>query len=83
VPAGVDGQALKKSLTRDYGIVVAGGQDQAKGKIVRIAHLGYADTFDVITAISAFEMALARAGHSFALGAGVRRAMEVLNGGVR
>ena len=35
-----------------------GGQDQWKGKVVRIAHLGYVDTFDAIIAISALEMAL-------------------------
>ena len=33
----------KKTLSQSYGVVVAGGQDQAKGKIVRLAHLGYAD----------------------------------------
>ena len=29
-----------------------------KGKVVRIAHLGYVDTFDHIITISALEMAL-------------------------
>ena len=40
------------------GVTLAGGQDQWKGKIVRIAHLGYIDSFDIIIAISALEMAL-------------------------
>lgn len=80
VPAGVDGLALKKTLRNPYGIIVAGGQDQAKGKIIRIAHLGYADTFDVITAIAALEMALRDAGHPVTLGAGVRAAQEILGG---
>ncbi len=78
VPAGVDGLALKKALRECYGITVAGGQDQAKGKIVRIAHLGYADLFDVVTAVAALEMALAGAGHPVRLGTGVGAAMEIL-----
>ena len=78
MPAGVDGVALKKVLRERFGITVAGGQDQAKGKIIRIAHLGYADTFDVITAVSALEMALAGLGHPVEMGAGVRAAQKVL-----
>jgi aspartate aminotransferase-like enzyme len=80
MPAGVDGQALKKALRSRFGVIVAGGQDQAKGKIIRIAHLGYADTFDVVTAIAALEMALAGLGHPVTLGAGVAAAMKVLQG---
>ncbi|GAB4276321.1 MAG: alanine--glyoxylate aminotransferase family protein [Deferrisomatales bacterium] len=78
MPPGVDGQQLKKALRERFGITVAGGQDQAKGKIIRIAHLGYADTFDVVTAVSALELALQGAGHPVELGAGVRAALAVL-----
>jgi aspartate aminotransferase-like enzyme len=83
MPQGVDGQAVKTALRDRFGITVAGGQDQAKGKIVRIAHMGYADTFDVITAVSALEMALAGAGHAVQLGTGVKAALEVLQEGAR
>ena len=34
------------------GVTFAGGQEQLKGKIVRIAHLGYIGSFDVVTAIA-------------------------------
>lgn len=78
MPEGVDGQALKKVLRSQYGVIVAGGQDQAKGKILRLAHLGYAGPFDVVTAIAALEMALARSGVPVTLGAGVAAAMKVL-----
>jgi aspartate aminotransferase-like enzyme len=40
VPNRVDGGKLVKSLRDDFGITLAGGQDQWKGKVVRIAHLG-------------------------------------------
>lgn len=78
VPQGVDGGKLVKSLRDDFGITMAGGQDQWKGKIVRVAHLGYVDTFDVIIAISALEMALHKFGHKVEFGKGVAAAQEIL-----
>jgi len=77
-PAGVDGQAIYKDLRVKYGITGAGGQDKLKGKIFRIAHLGYADTFDVITAVAGIEMALKGLGHPVTLGKGVAAAQELL-----
>jgi len=40
--------------------------------------LGYVDTFDVIIAISALEMALKKMGHNITLGKGVSAAQEIL-----
>jgi aspartate aminotransferase-like enzyme len=77
-PAGVDGQAIYKDLRVKYGITGAGGQDKLKGKIFRIAHLGYADTFDVITAVAGIEMVLKGLGHPVKLGSGVAAAQEIL-----
>ncbi|MCC6347866.1 MAG: alanine--glyoxylate aminotransferase family protein [Nitrospirales bacterium] len=77
-PEGIDGQLIYKKLREKYGITGAGGQDRAKGKIFRLAHLGYADTFDVITGIAALEMVLKELGHAVALGRGVAAAQEVL-----
>ena len=77
-PAGVDGQAIYKNLREKYGITGAGGQDKLKGKIFRIAHLGYADTFDVITAVAGIELVLKGLGHPVKLGAGVGAAQEIL-----
>lgn len=77
-PKGIDGQEIYKNLRVKYGITAAGGQGQAKGKIFRIAHLGYADTFDVITAIAGVEMVLKGMGYPVKLGAGVAIAEELL-----
>jgi len=77
-PPGIDGQAIYKALREKYGITGAGGQDKLKGKIFRIAHLGYADTFDVITAVSGVEMVLKSMGYSIKLGTGVGVAEEIL-----
>jgi len=77
-PEGVDGQAIYKTLREKFGITAAGGQDKLKGKVFRIAHLGYADIFDVITAVSGIEMTLKVLGHPVKLGAGVAAAEEAL-----
>lgn len=77
-PAGMDGQEIYKNLRVKYGITAAGGQGHVKGKIFRIAHLGYAGTFDVITAIAGVEMVLKGMGHSLKLGTGVAVAQELL-----
>jgi aspartate aminotransferase-like enzyme len=77
-PEGIDGQAIYKTLWKKYGVTGAGGQDQLKGKIFRIATLGYADMYDVITAISALEFTLRDLGYKFQMGTGVAKALEVL-----
>ncbi len=77
-PAGMDGQEIYKNLRVKYGITAAGGQGHVKGKIFRIAHLGYAGTFDVITAIAGLEMVLKGMGHPLKLGTGVAVAQELL-----
>ncbi len=78
LPDGIDGGAFTKALRDEFGVTVAGGQDQLKGKIFRISHMGYIDTFDIIVAISAVEMGLKKFGYPVSLGAGVARAQEIL-----
>ncbi|MBX3041578.1 MAG: alanine--glyoxylate aminotransferase family protein, partial [Bdellovibrionaceae bacterium] len=41
MPEGIDGQEVRQRLETDHRITVIGGQDQAKGKIIRIGHMGY------------------------------------------
>lgn len=78
VPENIDGEKFVKYLRDDMGITMAGGQDHLKGKIIRIAHLGYVDTFDIIVAISSIEMALRKFGHKVEFGKGVAAAQEIL-----
>ncbi len=78
VPDGVDGGKLVAYLRDRMNVTFAGGQDHLKGKIVRIAHLGYIGAFDTITAIAALEMALRHFGHAVELGRGVGVAEERL-----
>jgi aspartate aminotransferase-like enzyme len=77
VPSGVDGAKLVKTMRDTYGVTIAGGQADLKGKIFRIAHMGYIEEFDVIAGISCLEKVLSQMGHSFELGAGVKAAESV------
>ncbi|MBI5299138.1 MAG: alanine--glyoxylate aminotransferase family protein [Deltaproteobacteria bacterium] len=78
VPAGLDGEKIVKMMRDDLGVTIAGGQGEMKGKVLRIAHLGYVDRFDVIVGISALEIAMKRLGASVKLGTGLAAAQEAL-----
>lgn len=49
VPAGVDSQKIRGQLEKDFQITIMGGQDQAKGKILRIGHMGYIEDSQMLT----------------------------------
>jgi aspartate aminotransferase-like enzyme len=74
VPAGIDGSAVVRQMRVRYGITIAGGQDHLKGKIVRIAHIGFISEFDIITAVSGLEMTLSDLGYGVRPGSGVASA---------
>jgi len=78
IPGGIDGERLKDLFFERFGITVAEGQDRAKGKIIRIAHLGYYERLDMVMVISALEMLLREMGYPFELGTGVKAAEEIL-----
>ncbi len=77
LPKEIDGKAFVKMMREKQGITYAGGQGDLRGKIVRIAHLGWMNENDVIVAISAFERGLTEIGYDVSLGAGVAAAQEV------
>ncbi len=76
-PAGVDGQKVVGKL-REKGIWIAGGQAQAKGKIFRIAHMGFIDETDLLGTIGGLEVVLNDLGYKVELGVGVKAAQTVL-----
>lgn len=82
VPERVDGIALFKHIRDNYGITMAGGQDKLRGKILRIAHMGYVDKFDIIMAISALEMSLTELGYLVPLGEGVKAVERIFLSGL-
>ncbi|MBI1862473.1 MAG: alanine--glyoxylate aminotransferase family protein [Deltaproteobacteria bacterium] len=74
VPAGVEGKKIVSHLRDTFGITIAGGQDQWKGKMFRLAHLGFFDSLDMLTVLGAVEMTLKALGHPIHLGKGVAAA---------
>ncbi len=74
--------ALVSKLEKQYGLRLAGGQDTLKGKIIRLAHMGYIDQFDVLAAISGLELVLKEMGWEFEVGAGVAATQRVLAEGM-
>ncbi len=78
VPGGVDGIQLVKTMQGKYMAYIAGGQDPYKGKIFRIAHLGYMGGFDIITALTALEMTLSELGYDFKRGGAIEAAEAIL-----
>lgn len=76
-PAGVDGQKVVAEL-RKKGIWIAGGQAEAKGKIFRIAHMGFIDTVDLLGTIGGLEEVLTALGYKVQPGVGLKAAQEVL-----
>ena len=77
VPEGLDGVGLLGKLEKRYGLKLAGGQDNLKGKIFRLAHMGYMDQFDVIAALAGVELVLIEMGHKMEPGVGVAAAQRV------
>ena len=78
VPKGIDGGAILNTLRTRHGVIIAGGQGSMKGKIFRLATMGYADSTDVVVALSALELTLSEVGYPVKLGDGIRAAQEVL-----
>lgn len=59
LPAGVDGQKLIQDILAEESISIAGGQLHLKGKIIRIAHMGYITREDLEAGFAALEKRLA------------------------
>ncbi len=78
MPEGIDGQKVVKVMREEFGISIAGGQSKLKGKIVRIAHMGYIDRFDLIIGISGLEIILNKMGYKVEYGVGVKAFEESL-----
>ena len=81
-PDGVDSSQVVRYMRDELGISIQGGQDQMKGKLIRIGHMGYLSPFDMLIAVSALEMALARFGHEFVPSAGVAAVQKRINLGI-
>ena len=63
VPAGISDKPLLKTLREQDHVVLANGQNQLEGKIIRIGHLGYFERQDLANAIDRLEARLVENGY--------------------
>ena len=80
-PTGVDTDKMTKKMRDEWGVTMAGGQDELKGKVFRIGHMGYVSEEDMLVAVATVERALREFGYKFEQGAGLAAANKVLFGG--
>jgi len=77
-PTTVDAEKVRSVMKKQFDISLAGGQNQLKGKIFRIGHLGFVSERDVLTVVSALEEVLRELGHeTMTPGAGIAAATRV------
>jgi aspartate aminotransferase-like enzyme len=79
-PEGADSGFIVKELKSRFGAIITNGQGEMKGKIFRIAHLGFFDYMDTIALIGALEQVVAKAPfkpQGFAFGQGLVAAQKL------
>jgi aspartate aminotransferase-like enzyme len=77
-PAGIDSGKIVKEFREQFSAVVANGQGDMKGKLFRIAHIGYYDYLDTVGILAALEHVLtAVTDKPVDYGTAVRAAQEV------
>ena len=76
-PAGWDSSTIVKEFKSRFGAIIANGQGSMKGKIFRIAHLGYFDFADLFAVIAELEIILAANGFPVTYGTGVAAVEKV------
>jgi aspartate aminotransferase-like enzyme len=61
MPPGIDGQKIRADMEKSELVVVMGGQDQLKGKVIRIGHMGAIRDEDLVQTLEALAVSLNRA----------------------
>jgi serine---pyruvate transaminase len=75
-PEGIDAGVILTAVRKRFGMTLANGQGDLKGKIFRIGHIGWFDVFDITTALAAVELVLAELGADIERGVAVTAALE-------
>ena len=76
-PEGMDSGVIVKEFRTRFGAIIANGQGTMKGKIFRIAHLGYFDFADLFAVIGGLEIILRAQGRPVQFGSGVAAVQRV------
>ena len=78
-PEGLTSDAIIKTILKRNHMRLANGQDELKGRIFRIGHLGVYQAGDILAVVGAVEDALSVLGHGIPRGAGLSAAQEILS----
>ena len=76
-PDGIDSGEIVRGFKERFESIIANGQGSMKGKIFRVAHLGYFDFHDLFATMAELELILRLLGHQVELGSGVEAAQAV------
>jgi len=77
-PTTVEAEKVRSVMKKQFNIALAGGQNELKGRIFRIGHLGFVSERDVLTVIGSLEAALRELGHeTMSPGAGIAAATRI------
>jgi serine---pyruvate transaminase len=76
MPDGFSSDDVVKGLRDRFGMTIANGQGDLKGKIFRLGHIGWFDVFDITTQLAAVELILAELGADIERGVAVTAALE-------
>jgi aspartate aminotransferase-like enzyme len=58
VPEHTDAQSVLQNMAMDFNLILAGGQDELKGRIIRLGHMGYVDWGDILAGLAALGQCL-------------------------
>ena len=75
-PDGVDAEKVRSEIRNRFGVELAPGQGDLKGKLFRIGHLGYVDKLELVATIGALELLFNQLGAKVEIGKGVKAALE-------
>jgi aspartate aminotransferase-like enzyme len=78
VPAGLEADAIRRALRERFGISIGGGQQELKGKVVRLGTMGALEKADILRAIGALETVLSELGQPLGRGSGIAAAQDAL-----
>jgi serine---pyruvate transaminase len=77
-PPGIESGTIVAGLESGFGIRIAGGQGDLKGRIFRIAHLGWIDEVDTLGTLGALGVTLNRLGFAADTAAGLAAAAAIM-----
>ena len=77
LPESLSADQIRRALREDCGVIIGGGQQDLKGKILRIGTMGALSQTDILGAIGALEIVLLQQGYQLQVGSAVRAALQV------